>query len=108
VIFQGGLVVIHVSRFTHHTFLTPGLSVSSPLRSRCRALSSLRTVLRFHHQPVRDHGHGQFLDLFRRDKFQPVKNASACAAFMSASDARGLAPSWTPLAVRVAETRSTT
>ena len=29
--------------------------------------------LRFHDQPVRNYRHGQFLDLFRRDEFQAVK-----------------------------------
>src|SRR2546422_598258 len=38
---------------------------------------------------------------------RPSESASACPAFISASEARGLAPSWIPVAARVARTTST-
>ena len=48
------------------------------------------------HQTVRDHRNGHFLDLIGRDEIQAIKKARACAAFIKASDALGLAPSSTP------------
>ena len=65
--------------------------------------------LRVHHHPMRDDGQGDLLHVLGRDEVAARRGApSACAAFMSASEARGLAPSETPAAVRVACTRSTT
>ena len=38
-------------------------------------------------------GSGNLLDMVRRHEIESVKQRDACAAFMSASEARGLAPS---------------
>ena len=51
---------------------------------------------------MRDDRHRDFVDVFGADEILHRRNnASACVTFINAIDARGLAPSCTPGAVRV-------